>query len=48
MSVTHDECAAAQTRAMVAKESKPPKPLKVKSVPDLDIGPDELLAAPEG
>jgi len=30
---------------MVAKESKPPKPLKRKSVPRLDIGPDELLAA---
>ena len=34
--------AAVQTRAMVAKESKPPKPLKVKSVPGLDIGPEEL------
>ena len=29
---------------MVAKESKPPKPLKVKSVPGLDIGPEELKA----
>jgi len=37
-------CAAVQTRAMVAKESKPPKPLKVKSVPGLDIGPEELKA----
>jgi len=37
-----EECAAVQTRAMVAKENKPPKPLKVKSVPGLDIGPDEL------
>jgi len=27
---------------MVARESKPPKPLKVKSMPGLDIGPDEL------
>jgi len=27
---TTDMCAAVQTRAMVAKESKPPKPLKVK------------------
>ena len=27
---------------MVVKESKPPKPLKVKSVPGLDIGPEEL------
>ena len=35
-------CAAVQTRAMVAKESKPPKLLKVKSVPDSDIGPEEL------
>ena len=34
--------AAVQTRAMVVKESKPPKPLKVKSVPSLDIGPEEL------
>ena len=34
--------AAVQTRAMVAKESKPPKPLKGKSVPGLDIGPEEL------
>jgi len=39
---TTDMCAAVQTRAMVAKESKPPKPLKVKSVPGLDIGPEEL------
>ena len=35
-----DMCAAVQTRAMVAKESKPPKPLKVKSVPGLDVGPE--------
>jgi len=26
-------------------QSKPPKPLKIKSFPGLDIGPDELLAA---
>jgi len=39
---TTDMCAAVQTRGMVAKESKPPKPLKVKSVPGLDIGPEEL------
>ena len=31
-STTHEQCAAVHTRAMVAKESKPPKPLKVKSV----------------
>jgi len=36
---TTDMCAAVQTRAMVVKESKPPKPLKVKSVAGLDIGP---------
>ena len=38
---TTDMSAAVQTRAMVVKESKPPKPLKVKSVPGpgLDIGP---------
>ena len=39
---TQEQCAAVQTRAMVARESKPPKPLKVKSMPGLDIGPDEL------
>ena len=39
---TTDMCAAVQTTAMVAKESKPPKLLKVKSVPGLDIGPEEL------
>jgi len=39
---TTDMCAAVQTRAMIAKESKPPKPLKVKSVPGLDVGPEEL------
>ena len=45
-STTHEQCAAVHTRAMVAKESKPPNryPLKVKSVQGLDIGPDELLA----
>ena len=35
-------CAAVQTRAMVVKESKAPKPLKVKPVPGLDIGSEEL------
>ena len=39
---TTDMCAAVQTRAMIAKESKPPKPLKVKSVPGLDVGPEKL------
>jgi len=33
---TQEQCAAVQSRAMVAKESKPPKPLKVKSMPGLD------------
>jgi len=41
---TKEQCAAVQTRAMVAIEGKPPKPLKVKSMPGLDIGPDELKA----
>jgi len=31
---TTDMCAAVQTRAMVAKESKPPKPLKVSQYQD--------------
>ena len=39
-----EQCAAVLTRAMVARESKPPKPLMVKSMPGLDIGPDELKA----
>jgi len=41
---TQEQCAAVQIRAMVARESKPPKPLKVKSMPGLDFGPDELKA----
>jgi len=41
---TTDMDAAVQTRAMVAKKNKPPKPLKVNSVPGLDIGPEELKA----
>jgi len=38
------QCAAVKTRAMVAKEGRPPVPLKTKSVPirGLDIGPEEL------
>ena len=39
---TTDMSAAVQTRAIMVKESKPPKPLKVKSVPGLHIGPEEL------
>jgi len=35
-------CVEVQNRAMVTRESKPPKLLKVKSVPGLDIGPEEL------
>ena len=42
VNTTTDMSAAVQTRAMVVKESKPPKPLKVMSVPGLDIGPEEL------
>jgi len=30
---------------MVARESKPPKPFKVKAMPGLDIGTDEELKA---
>ena len=41
---TQEQCAAVQSRAMVAKEGKPPKPLKVKTMPGLDVGPDELKA----
>jgi len=44
-SEAYDHCAAVQTKAMVAKKSKPPKPLKINSVPGLEIGPNELLAA---
>ena len=35
--VVIEECAAVQTRAMVANEKKPPKPLKVNSVPGWDV-----------
>ena len=35
---------AVQTRAMVAKESKPPKPLQISTVQGSDIGPEELKA----
>ena len=34
---SHDQCAAVQTRPMIAKEGKPPKPLHVKSNPGLDV-----------
>ena len=41
---TNAQCAAVKTRAMVAKEGRPPVPLKTNSVPihGLDIGPEEL------
>ena len=42
--VAIEECAAVQTIAMVANEKKPPKPLKVNSVPGWDVGPDEIKA----
>jgi len=38
-----NDCAAVQTRAMRAKESKPQKPLKVTTIQGLDIGPEQLL-----
>jgi len=41
---TDEQCAEVQTRVMVAKESKPSKHLKVKSISGLDIGSDELKA----
>ena len=34
---SHDQCAAVQTRAMIAKEGKPPKPLHVKSNPGVNV-----------
>ena len=39
---TTETWAAVQTRAMVVKENKPPKPFKISSVQGLDIGPEEL------
>ena len=39
---TTEMCVAVQNWARVTRESKPLKLLKVKSVPDLDIGPEEL------
>ena len=38
-----NDCAAVQTRAMRANESKPQKPLKVTAIPVLDIGPEQLV-----
>ena len=42
-----EQCAAAQTRAMAAKESKLPKPLKVNSMPELDIQCESKKSLPE-
>ena len=39
---TTDMCVAVQNRARVTRESKPLKLLIMKSVPDVDIGPEEL------
>ena len=43
--ITDEEnrCAAVQTRAMKVKEGKPQKPLKVTTIHELDIGPEELI-----
>jgi len=42
-SVNFDKCAAVQTRAMKQRELKTPKPLKVRSIDGLDIGPEQLI-----
>ena len=43
--ITDEEihCAAVQTRAMKVKEGKTQKPLKVTTIPGLDIGPEQLI-----
>jgi len=33
-----------QARAIVAREYKPPKPIKFQSVQGLDVGPEEMKA----
>ena len=38
-----NHCAAVQTRAMKIKEGKPRKPLKVTTIPGLDVGPKQLI-----
>jgi len=38
-----NKCAAVQTRAMKERESKPPKPLKVRTTDGLEIGPEQLI-----
>ena len=37
-----EQVASVQTRAMVEKENRPVKPLKVTTLSGLDIGPEEL------
>ena len=37
-----EQVASVQTRAMVEKEKRPVKPLKVTTISGLDIGPEEL------
>jgi len=37
-----EQVASVQTRAIVEKEKRPVKPLKVTTIPSLDIGPEEL------
>ena len=38
-----NHCAIVPTRAMKTKEGKPQKPLKVSTLPGLDIGPQQLI-----
>jgi len=38
-----NQIAAVQTRAMVANEQKPVRPLNVTSIKGIDIGPDQLI-----
>ena len=38
-----NKCAAVQTRAMKESESKPPKPLKLRTIDGLEIGPEQLI-----
>jgi len=43
--ITDEEnhCAAVQTTAMKVKEGKSQKPLKVTTIPGLDIGPEQFI-----
>jgi len=38
-----NHCATVQTRAIKVKEGKSQKPLKVTTVPGLDVGPEQLI-----